>query len=157
VIALIVRKEAKFTAPLWRYVLIALILLGLALLIAPPFLPAADRFNGFLSHGVPAAVMVWAALALESRGDRVKTGLLVSLGDASYSMYLTHPFVVQVFQKLFAGFASHGLFSLALILLCLVAVMAVALLVHRLVEVPLTRWARHLMGIRPRPKVFHIA
>lgn len=157
VIALVFRNPPKFSAPVWRYVLIALILLGLGLLIAPPFLPAAGRFNGFLSHGLPAMAMVWAALALESRGDSVRQGLLVRLGDASYSMYLTHPFVVQVFQKLLSGLVTHGLFSLLLIALSIAAVMATALGVHKMVEVPLTRMVRHLLGIRPRPRAFHVA
>jgi len=155
VIALV--NPPKLSASVWRYVLIALILLGLGLLIAPPFLPAAGRFNGFLSHGLPAMAMVWSALALESRGDSVGQGLLVRLGDASYSMYLTHPFVVQIFQKLLSGLVTHGLFSLLLIALSIGAVMATALAVHRMVEVPLTRMARHVMGIRPRPRAFHVA
>lgn len=157
VIALAVRKEVKLAAPAWRYVLVVLVLLGLAVLVAPPFLPAAGRFNGFLCHGLSAAAMVWAALALEGRGDSVKPGLLARLGDASYSMYLTHPFVVQIFQKVFAHFATHALVSLALIAACVAAVAATALMVHRWVELPLTHAARQLMGIRPRPRVFHVA
>jgi peptidoglycan/LPS O-acetylase OafA/YrhL len=156
-IAIVFRKSWVFSAPVWRYVLIALALLGLAVLIAPPFLPGTGRFNGFLSHGLAAALTVWAALALEKRGDYVRMGLLVSLGDASYSMYLTHPFVVQTFQRLFASAGGNSLVSTLFIGLCLVAVMALALVVHRMIEVPLTRLARHVMGIGARPRAFHVA
>jgi peptidoglycan/LPS O-acetylase OafA/YrhL len=155
-IAVAFRHAPKFSAPGWRYGLIALILLGLGLLTRPPFW-GIGHFDRLLSHGVASALIVCAALALERRGDFVKGGVLVALGDASYSMYLTHPFVAQLFLKLFSGVASHGLGSVLLILLCLAAVMAVALAVHRWVELPLTRAARHLMGIKPRPKVFHVA
>jgi hypothetical protein len=35
--------------------------------------------------------------------------------------------------------------------------MALALVVHRMIEVPLTRLARHVMGIGARPRAFHVA
>jgi len=58
-----------------------------------------DRTWRFLYWGVPSALLVYAALAIEDvRGLAGKAGLF--LGNASYSLYLTHSFVIMIAAKL---------------------------------------------------------
>ncbi|HKQ45003.1 MAG TPA: acyltransferase [Rhizomicrobium sp.] len=156
-VALFFRKEWTFSHPGWRFFLVALVLLGLVLLVAPPLFPQIGWLSGVISRGLPAAMMVWAALALESRGDFVKNGFWVRLGDASYAMYLTHPFVAQIFQKLCIAFQTRGLVSLLLLIAAVAAIMTTALVVHAWIEKPLTRVARRLLGVVPRKHAFHVA
>jgi peptidoglycan/LPS O-acetylase OafA/YrhL len=76
--------------------LMAAILVGLALFMIGliPGFPAATAPNTstFLTFGIPSACVVLAMVLLETHGYKVKS--LHTLGDASYSMYLTHYFVV---------------------------------------------------------------
>ncbi|WP_298963006.1 acyltransferase [uncultured Methylobacterium sp.] len=91
-----------------------------------------------LAWGGPAALLV-AAAAL---GRREPEGRLVRaashLGDASYALYLVHPFVVRAVGV--AGAVGPGLPLLVAAMIGLSC--AVALAVHRLVERPLDRALR---------------
>lgn len=49
----------------------------------------------FLAIGLPSAAIVAAFLCLPYRDGRAMT-FLVLLGDASYSLYLSHPYVIQL-------------------------------------------------------------
>jgi peptidoglycan/LPS O-acetylase OafA/YrhL len=53
-----------------------------------------DGFARTVIFGLPAAVIVAAAIVCEQRGWRLRSSLLERLGDASYSIYLAHPFVL---------------------------------------------------------------
>lgn len=106
-----------------------------------------------LGWGVPAALLV-AAAALGPRrlagpggaGTRVAAGL----GDASYALYLSHPFVIFGFRKVWVAAGLHDrlgfwpMLAVSLVLACLVA-----LLVHHLVERPLTTWLQARTAARP--------
>jgi peptidoglycan/LPS O-acetylase OafA/YrhL len=78
--------------------LTAAILVGLALFMIGliPGFPAATapNTNTFLTFGIPSACVVLAMVLLEAHGYKVRSPLLHMLGEASYSMYLTHYFVV---------------------------------------------------------------
>ena len=53
-----------------------------------------DGFARTIIFGIPAAVIVAAAIVCEQRGWRLRSSLWERLGDASYSIYLAHPFVL---------------------------------------------------------------
>lgn len=74
------------------------------------------------------------------------------LGDATYSIYLTHTFVVAAFARLAARFVP-GLSPIAFVVLMLPATALVGLLVYRTVERPLiAAWAA-LFGAWQSPAV----
>jgi peptidoglycan/LPS O-acetylase OafA/YrhL len=106
---------------------------GFALLLAvPPVLPRV------LSWGVPAVLIVAGTIGLEAWFRRTLPRWLLMLGDASYSIYLTHAFVLAalgaVLQRV--GLPLTGSFAIAVGVGCLLS--AVAGVVCRLVlEVPL--------------------
>ena len=130
--------------PLWAA-------LALALGLAAPFVEAALGlgFNPFLVYAPSAVICVWAALSLEP----VMTGRwskpLMTLGDASYSLYLVHIFVILL---LVAALALVGLTptsplaSFSFIALACVASIAVALLTFRMIERPIMDAARRRAG-----------
>ncbi|MCJ2057861.1 acyltransferase [Methylobacterium sp. J-048] len=109
---------------------------------------AADGFLRPLLVSVPAALLVAAALGPERDAAQVAAlpvplrGLVI-LGDASYALYLVHPFALRLGREalLRLGLAPvlHPWGGLAAML---AASVAVALLVHRFVERPLSRWVR---------------
>ncbi len=76
---------------------------------------------------------------------------IVMVGDASYSLYLFHPYVIQLFARVFKSFEANDtgarvLAVLAISLCCLLAVM-----LYRFVEAPVTRYLRRtLLAKGPR-------
>jgi peptidoglycan/LPS O-acetylase OafA/YrhL len=79
-------------------ILAALAALHLAVL-APPALRA-------LTYGLPAAALVAAAVFGRQPGGGSR--ILVRLGDASYAMYLFHPFVMRAISVSWPKFHAHS-------------------------------------------------
>jgi len=120
-------------------------LLGLALL------PTGDNWDRVAVWGLGAAAALTGAILTERWLDRVLPRHVVRIGEASYSLYLTHGFVLPVVGLVIAksGLKGHALEG-ALIASCLLASTFVALVAYRLVEVPVTEWLRLLVGDRRR-------
>jgi exopolysaccharide production protein ExoZ len=96
-----------------------------------------------IKWGLPALVLVASVLALQSAGVTIRSRGLLLLGEASYAIYLTHPFLIKIvtlaYQKLHVG----GLAVQAAALLGLyVLVGVVGVAVHLIVERPLIHWLR---------------
>jgi exopolysaccharide production protein ExoZ len=102
--------------------------------------PNFTLYRGIL-WGVPALAIVWAAIALEYRWGYLAPGWMLELGDASYSIYLTHGLVLPV-----VGMAMvHGTtrsdpvrwaILFAIVVLCVIS----GELTYRFIELPITRW-----------------
>ena len=101
----------------------------------------------FIWGGIPAAMLVaaaaWGPLLPETR----LIAVLVALGDASYSLYLTHPFAIRPMRNIWLAL-DGGKLPLPLYMLACFAVATVAsLIVYHLVEKKMTDW---LQGSRRR-------
>lgn len=96
--------------------------------------------------GLPAMLLVAMFLHTEDKGGRIARALTL-LGNASYALYLTHAFWMNVFAKAIKSGAFHSSLSLYVAASC-IAVLAVAfaLGVHVYLEKPLLA---RLDGIRP--------
>lgn len=106
-----------------------------------PSVPDVFRF------GIPAFVTVAAALSLERSGRVPRLRLLEAMGNASYSTYLTHVFVIaglRIALQL-AGMPLQPGGALAFVLVALVAAALVGDVVHRLVERRLVLLANALL------------
>jgi exopolysaccharide production protein ExoZ len=95
-------------------------------------------FGGFL-----AAIMVGACLEMERTiGARIPAILLL-IGDASYSLYLTHWFLVSVFRTLILHFPATLSFGAALPLFSMVVLCCiVGILTYHFVESPINHYFR---------------
>lgn len=95
-------------------------------------------------HGLVAALIVSAFLWLPPiRGRWV--ACLVVLGDASYALYLSHPFLLRAAIKLSSPHLSDDLFSLSTAP-ALVFALAIALLMHQIVERPAQAFLLRYLG-----------
>jgi exopolysaccharide production protein ExoZ len=98
----------------------------------------------FLRSGAPAALMVFAAALGPSAPITRLTTSIVLLGDASYSLYLVHPFVLRparaIWVRAIGGHMPVWLFVPVAVAACVV----VAVIVYRRVERPLTVLAQAL-------------
>lgn len=121
------------------------------LLIGQPWVPASpDSWMRFLVDSLlPSSMLVLGIVALESRHGIRRIALIAFLGDASYSMYLSHIFSLGVARLIWdklglihdswpsaLGFALFGIFSACI----------GAAVVFRVLERPMLDWFQSLRG-----------
>ena len=116
----------------------ALIALGLLMTGVQHRLGALVPWGGIIS-----GVLLLAVLALAGR-MRWPLGLLM-VGDASYSLYLLHPYALEAINRKVHAFGPD-LPGIAATLGAVLAAVGVALVVFRLIERPANRALRRLIG-----------
>lgn len=117
-----------------------LVLGGFALILILPMISENTRV---LTWGVPAFAVVAGAVSLEPLIGLALPRWLLTLGDASYSIYLSHGFVLPVLGLAFGRVASPGLWTEGLaIILCLVFSSLAGWVVFILIEGPMLRVLR---------------
>jgi exopolysaccharide production protein ExoZ len=121
----------------------AVLALGVAALLSVPWVfpqlilwgPGAGE-QGWIHrawiYGIPAILIVGGALMLERQGR--STGRLLLLGNASYSIYLTHFFVVLASRKLFEAIGPSVPLAFVFLAATFVLVALVGIAVHLYVE-----------------------
>jgi len=117
---------------------------GLALailLIAAPLAGTLTSWTTFLLHGSAAALLVLAAAS--GSGQSAPSAMvrgLAEVGDASYALYLIHPFAIRGLREVFLRIAPG--WPLLFVLVALSAAVIAALLVYYGFERPMTRRLR---------------
>lgn len=102
-----------------------------------------------LFWGLPGIAIVLAAVSLEPVLRRWRFGLPRLVGDASYSIYLSHGFVLPVIGVLAVKAGLAGLPGAAPVFaLTILASIAFGVVVHLGFERPLTRWLRQTLRRR---------
>ena len=115
-----------------------------ALIALTPFSVPQTRL---LVWGVPAVLIVTAGLSLELRGRFISSRFLKLMGDASYSIYLTHILTLGVLRTAWKrlGLVEQDLVSACIFLAASIAVsILVGIAVYYVVEVPLMRLFRRV-------------
>ncbi|NEU14473.1 acyltransferase [Methylobacterium sp. BTF04] len=103
--------------------------------------------------GLPAAALVAAALTMDRCGVSLTWRPLILLGNASYSLYLIHPFVAQSIIKLSNIYYSVSITNSIVIIFIVYGISIItAVVVSRFIEVPMTRMIKRLLGIRRTSK-----
>ena len=100
---------------------------------------------GWILCGVPAVVLVLCALRLERGGWVVRHPVAVTLGNASFAIYLTHPFAIRVVHKIAAFVPSAPYFSAVTIVSSFLTTIAVGIATYRWLERPLSSAARSIV------------
>lgn len=107
-----------------------------------------------LTWGVPMSALLAAATLARGKPAGLPLNWLKSLGDASYSLYLLHPFVIIVLEKLWAraGFL-EALDGYAFIPAAFIGAIAIAVMSYRFFERPTAGFLNRLWnsGRRPSP------
>jgi exopolysaccharide production protein ExoZ len=139
----------------WRLpgaVRLSLVAGALIWLAAGPFAPLTQtEWYVLVNNGVPAVCLV-AAAALGHARQRPEGGperLMVLMGDASYALYLSHPFVIRAVRQilLVAGIGSSLSYS-GFVTLCVLITALLSIPIHLYFERPMTRQARAFLGQR---------
>jgi exopolysaccharide production protein ExoZ len=128
---LIQEKATRFAAPALA---IGAVMLATAFWTATDLVAAAGWMRAVLL-GLPCALIVYGAVALEVCAAPAAPGWLVALGDASYSTYLGHILVLSALGRLFAMLPSHNaILETAFVVTCIVTANVVGLVSCRLIE-----------------------
>jgi peptidoglycan/LPS O-acetylase OafA/YrhL len=118
--------------------------------------PLSGHFDGlapWFRGGVPSALIVGGCVL----GPRWSAGrgviALAVVGDASYSLYLSHPFAVRLLAAAWTAAVPPGATLWSYLVVACVAAIITALLLHRFVERPMTEalQRRSLAGAVARP------
>jgi exopolysaccharide production protein ExoZ len=124
----------------WRWPAVALGLAAFGVMLADGWVfKDAERAVIF---GLPALVIVAAAVVAERAGHRAGQGWVQLLGAASYAVYLTHFFCTQAVVKLFEHLHAGPELAWAGFPLAFALVAFAGIAVHLGVELPLTELAR---------------
>ena len=135
---------AAFTsgAQLPRPVALALLVVGL--IATPLSLTLFYSLPRAVIWGIPAAAIVGGAAFAERARPVFRSPLLLLLGNASYSLYLSHGLTLSVLGFFWARLrlGGTGLAAGAFSMVAIIATCVVGALIYRLVEAPLTRMLR---------------
>ena len=124
---------------------LALVIGGIAALMARAHVLGDSQ----IAWTVPAVAIVLGAVALEQKRGIPYVGWLALLGDASYSIYLTHIFTLGITRSIWSSVRIGGSGHAALFAITSMAAVAVAaVLAHRWVEEPLLRLSKRLIAVR---------
>lgn len=122
----------KFARPLWPVAIVLMLLQN----YFPVDLPRAICF------GIPSMVLLLGLLTTPVREGPVSK-FFVSLGDASYSLYLIHPYILQALFKILIPAIGISWWSITLFSVLAFGIAVVACtLMFRLVERPSNEWLR---------------
>lgn len=126
---------------------IGMLPLGVTLLLVSPIQPLPGH-SGIGQWALPAALIVWGALGLERRLRGRPMPTLQALGDASYSLYLSHLFTLGALRVVWskAGIPiDNPLWAILWFASALIACTIASLAVYRFVEIPITSLARRAL------------
>ena len=144
-IALLTRRGIGIAPPIAAAMLVVA---GGWLIVSMAVVPEGPRW---IFGGIPAAIVLIAALALEGRGHALNNPKVQLLGGASYALYLSHPFVLQAIGKFVAPFNNASIAAPA-ILFAIVVAQIVGVAIHLWLEKPMVEALRRC---RHRPPSRH--
>ncbi len=100
-----------------------------------------------LKMGIPSALIVYGAVAFEKARGSFGRSWLVLLGDASYSIYLSHILVLSLVGRILTRMTLQGaVFEGLLIVLCVAGGNLFGLLSYRFMERPLMGLSRKALS-----------
>lgn len=105
-----------------------------------PACAACGGVQAWIDQGIPAALIVAACVLGPIWPVTRGTLILAAIGDASYSLYLSHPFVIRVLRNAWLAVMPSTVPLGAELTLGCAAAVAAALVLHRCVEAPMTFW-----------------
>jgi exopolysaccharide production protein ExoZ len=128
-----------------------LIIAVAAMILGAPYVDTA-RFAVF---GLPAAMILVAALAIERRGAVGHWPLLLLIGDASYSLYLVQIFPIAILRYVWRRFdlSVHTWpWAILFVASCFFTAILLALISYFAVERPSLRWLRRFIDGHKAPR-----
>jgi peptidoglycan/LPS O-acetylase OafA/YrhL len=107
-----------------------------------------DRWARVIYLGVPFVPLVYGIAVIERNGDWPNLSWASKLGDASYSIYLSHVLTVSLLGRLFMAQPFHNAaVECVFLVACIVAANAVGMLSFSYLELPTLRFLRRRRSV----------
>ena len=107
-----------------------------------------EKWYRVLFFGLPSALMVYGAVASELRGALGFPKWLVAVGDASYSIYLSHILVLSLLGRVWYRLGQKGLYDNIFVFVCMLLLVVVyGHLSYLYIEKPLIRGFRRFREV----------
>ena len=107
-----------------------------------------------LCWGLPATLLIAGVVMIEQHKPFPRFKAAHLLGDASFSIYLSHPFALGAAGWLWSSLALEGsLPSMAFILFAMLGCALGGILLHLIFEKPFTEWLRNRTSRSKRPQM----
>lgn len=105
--------------------------------------PVEKHFERVVNFGIPATLLVFGVVNLDLRYEITYPDFFIKLGDASYTLYLSHIMVISAMGRIWQASGLNESQSNILFISCMLfAVVLYALLAYARIESPLLRYAR---------------
>lgn len=98
-----------------------------------------------LTYGLAGALLVHGVVSLEKQGRLKYPEFVLKLGDASYTLYLSHLLVLSAVGRLWQGLGADQLPNILFIPILIIAATAWALIGYRYIEQPLIEHGRRML------------
>ena len=123
-------------------------LLGYAIYVTKGGALEPEGWQRVILFGSPAVLAVYGVVTMEMKSGRQFPDWLTVIGDASYSIYLSHILVLSALGRLWSEVWQRGLLDNGVALFTmLIVVLVVVIISYRYIERPLMRLARRYEGI----------
>lgn len=96
--------------------------------------------NRLLTYGLPSMIIMFLMI-LKFQNLKLSKFILM-LGAGSYSLYLTHPYIIQFFDRFTNWFSGDFLQKSLSIFLCVILTNTFAILTYKYYELPIRRYFR---------------
>ena len=96
--------------------------------------------NRLLTYGLPSMIIMFLMI-LKFQNLKLSK-LILMLGAGSYSLYLTHPYIIQFFDRFTNWFSGDFLQKSLSIFLCVILTNTFAILTYKYYELPIRRYFR---------------
>lgn len=94
----------------------------------------------FIVFGIPSGLILYTVLSLESQWPSSKLATL--LGDASYSIYISHTFVLKL---LYLGFNINRGEAVFFDIFTFLTALIAGVLIFKVLETPITKWLKKIV------------
>lgn len=142
-----------------KRVCVAMAVTGVGLLLLSPNFNEFVDANRLIYYGFPAMLIVSAVVFHESKTTAKVPGSALLIGETSYSIYLTHPFVVGIMAMLVgklglletaSAMQIFFIYGVGTVLLSLI----VGIAGHYILDAPLTNWIKRKTIPRKNPVAY---
>ena len=111
--------------------------------------PESSNWLRVLIFGIPAAFAVFALVTMEKNSQWQLPAWLVLIGDASYSVYLSHTLVFAAIWRIWAKFGIAGSWANGIVIVTmLLSSLIIGMVSFQLIERPLLKFTRRFEPIR---------
>ena len=122
---------------------------GLAMLATSGFVPSSSCGREFI-YGIPAMMIAYGAVAMEKSFGDSGPNFLKEIGDASYSIYLSHISCLSACLLVWKPLKIAGpIDNVIFIFLATVVCLGGGIFSYRFIEVPMQRMIRRILSVNP--------